>query len=332
MTAVPATLLGDPAFAVSEEISARDLNNLYLTSCYFRDRERFQAFCGLYALMRVIDDRVDAIADRGALSASERAGEHAVVDAWRHAFLHGELDREAIAACSHPQALEILQAASRAMALFPVPTSLWENFFVAMHADLDQARFATYGDFLAYTEGASVAPTTIYLFLLAANRPAVGEPYTTPAEFDLIGCGRHLGTFAYLAHILRDLAEDLLATEAGLIYVALDDLARHGLGEEELREDLAAGRGRPALRALTAELTARARDHHADGRALLAPLRGRIEPDCAYILELIVEIYDEILRRIEACGFDPMTGRHQLSLDDKQAIAARVAERVGFEP
>ncbi len=335
MTApVPATLQGDASFEVAEAISARDLNNLYLTSCYFRDRERFQAFCGLYALMRVIDDRVDAIADRSALSEEERYVEHAVIDAWAAAFIQAsegmEVSRQDILACESAQAPQLLAAAAASMRLFPVPLSLWQNFFRAMHADVDQARFATYADFLAYTEGASVAPTTIYLYLLAAEREGEG-PYVLPQGFDLLLCGRHLGTFAYLAHILRDLAEDLEATEQGLLYLAIEDLETYGLSEEDLRHDLKRKAASGKLKKLVEDLVGRSRRHLESGRALLEPLGGRLSADCAYILELIVTIYDQILSRIEEEGHDPMRGGHQLSLEQKQEIATEVASRVGFE-
>ncbi len=330
----PKTLQGETSFEVAAAISARDLNNLYLTSCYFTDRERFQAFCGLYALMRVIDDRVDAITDRTALPDGERAQEHGVVDAWASAFVSAvcgaEVSRQDLLACESADAPLLLDAAALSMHLFPVPLALWQNFFRAMHADLDQARFATYAEFLDYTEGASVAPTTIYLYLLAAQRQGDDGPYLLPEDFDLIECGRHLGTFAYLAHILRDLAEDLAATAEGLVYLATEDLLAFGLDEAALREDLAAGRARPALHALVAELVARSRSHLEAGRALLEPLAGRLSPDCAFILELIVTLYDRILGRIEAADHDPMRGAHQLTLEQKHEIAAEVAARTGF--
>lgn len=334
MTAlVPSTLLGDASFEVAEAISARDLNNLYLTSCYFADRERFQAFCGLYALMRVIDDRVDAITDRTALAPDERDREHGVIDAWASSFIQAteglEVSRQDLFACETADAPALLEASSRSMRLFPVPLSLWQSFFRAMHADVDQARFGTYAEFLDYTEGASVAPTTIYLYLLAAQRQGDG-PYLVPSGFELIECGRHLGTFAYLAHILRDLAEDLEATSQGLVYVSLEDLAAFGLDEAALREDLARKEARPELRDLVAALAARSREHLEAGRAMLQPLAGRLTPDCAFILELIVGLYDEILRRIEDADFDPMRGVHHLSLEQKQDLARAVAARVGF--
>ena len=331
---IPATLQGDVSFEVSEAISARDLNNLYITSCYFRDRERYLAFCGLYALMRVIDDRVDAIADRSALTAEQRDREHDVIDAWAAAFVQAAegqpVSQQDLLACESPDAPALITAAARSMQLFPVPLSLWQNFFRAMHADVDQARFSTYANFLDYTEGASVAPTTIYLYLLAAERQGDGA-YLLPPAFDLLQCGRHLGTFAYLAHILRDLAEDLEATAQGLIYVSLEDLAAFGLGEAALREDHGRRAARPELRALCAELVGRSRHHLEAGRALLAPLAGRTSADCAFILDLIVTLYDHILQRIEAADCDPMRGEHHLTLEQKQEIARAVAARAGFE-
>lgn len=324
------TILGnDEAFQAAEIIAARDHNNLYLTSCFFQDRERYFAFCGLYALMRVIDDRVDSIPDRDALAPEAKAREKAVIAAWRRAFLAESSSAADLAACEHEQASELLSAARRAMALFPLPVVLWENFFAAMEKDLDQARFPTFADFLDYTEGASVAPTTIYLYLLSAQLENEGR-YRVPADFDLIGCGRHLGTFAYIAHIVRDLAADLRATRRGLLYLATDDLAAHGMAEVDLFRDLEQGRAGAGLLALVTDLIGRARAYLEKGRRQAQILEGRLTPDCAYILELIVSIYEEVLRKIERSGSDPLRGEHHLTNAEKQEIALRVATVTRF--
>ncbi len=324
------------AYSSAETIAARDLNNLYLTSCYFADRQRYWAFCAMYSVMRVVDDRIDAIPSRSDLDTDQRQREHAVVDAWAAALEGAQrgapASRRQIAACEDPQAADLLQVCADAMHRFPVPLSLWRNFFAAMHLDLDQPRFATYQGFLDYTEGASVAPTTIYLYLISAQQAAPGEPYLLPADFDLIGCGRHLGTFAYLGHIVRDLAEDLATGDEGLIYVATDDLTHFGLDEAALRRDLAAKKASPALRQLVAELRLRSGRHLTAGRRLLAPLSGSLAADCSYILELILTIYQRVLGKIEQAGDDPMAERHRLSMEEKEEIALEVAERVGFAP
>lgn len=320
---------------VAEAIAAKDLNNLYLTSCYFADPQRYAAFCSLYALMRVIDDRVDELPQDP--EAFDAAAEHAVLDGWEKALfgaLGGEPPPAGLASrCGMPEARTLIDGAVAAMRRFPFPDILWRNFFVAMHRDVEQVRFESYDDFLAYTEGASVAPTSIYLYLVAAGRLADGGgTYRLPADFDLIRCGRHLGVFSYLAHILRDLALDLATGERGLLYLARDDLDSFGLDEAQLRRDLERRHAGEPLRRLAAELARRARDERRRGLGYLEPLAGRLEADCAFILEVILEIYRQALDKLAACDYDPMAGRHHLSLEEKLATAARTAERLGFEP
>ena len=319
--------------ALAEAIAAKDLNNLYLTSCYFADPAKYSAFCSLYALMRVIDDRVDELQQDPA--AFDVAGEHDVLRAWEEALFAaagGTVPPPRLAArCGMPEARSLVTGSAEAMARFPFPDSLWRNFFTAMHRDVQQSRFETYDEFLDYTEGASVAPTSIYLYLVAARDATGSGVYVLPAGFDLIRCGRYLGVFSYLAHILRDMALDLSTGERGLLYLAREDLLRFGLDEAMLRQDLEKGRARESLRALTVELVRRARDARDRGAAYLDALGGKMDPDCKFILEIIVDIYGQALDKLAAASFDPMAGRHHLSLEEKYATVARAAQRLGFE-
>lgn len=328
-----ATRSRPPAPALAEAIAAKDLNNLYLTSCFFADPARYDAFCSLYALMRVIDDRVDDLPqDPGSFDA---AAEHDVLRSWEEALFAAAGGAEPAPGlgtrCGMPEARQLVTGAAGAMERFPFPPSLWRNFFVAMHRDVEQVRFATYDEFLEYTEGASVAPTSIYLYLVAAGNADGSGVYRLPEGFDLVRCGRQLGLFSYLAHILRDLALDLGTGERGLLYVAREDLDRFGLDETMLREDLARGRARNELRRLAAELARRARAARDRGAAYLDALDGRLEADCGFILEVILAIYGQALEKLAAASFDPMAGRHHLSLAEKLAIVGDAAERLGFD-
>ncbi len=320
-------------WAVAEEIAAKDLNNLYLTSSYFTDPERYRAFCALYAVMRIVDDRIDDIPSRRQFTAADREREHAVVHAW-HRALTGTPESTPtagqIAGCDTPQARDLLHAASEAMRLFPVPFRLWDNFFAAMHQDIECPRFATYRDFLDYTEGASVAPTTIYLYLICASPAAAGEPYRPPPDFEIIDCGRALGTFAYLGHILRDLAQDLATGEEGLLYLAADDMEARGVNEAILRADATRKRASEPVLALVRALVERSWAAHREGRELLRPLAGRLAPDRAFIIELIVTIYERVIAKIAACNYDPLRGDHRLTMAEKQRIVRDTAARVGY--
>ena len=330
-------------WAAAERIASQDLNNLYLTSSFFVDSKRYLAFCALYAVMRVVDDRIDAIPSRRKLNSGSREREHAVVVAWQEAMAaaHGTrrdvsledvASPEGVARCENPEAGELISAAAEAMRVFPVPFILWDNFFTAMHQDIDSERFAAYTDFLHYTEGASVAPTTIYLYLITARSAQSGEPYRVPENFDLIACGRALGTFAYLGHILRDLTQDLATGERGLLYLAADDMTAHGVSEAMLHADAARGQASDQVVALVRTLVERSWAGQREGRELLRPLAGRLEPDCAFIIELIITIYERVLEKITACDFDPMRGAHRLTMREKKNIIHDTASRVGYRP
>jgi phytoene synthase len=326
------------AYSLAESIAARDLNNLYLTSRFFADPHRFRAFCVFYAIMRLVDDRVDELCARRGVPEEERERVAAEVERWRRAIEGAYREGGGVEVPRVPVLEDgddpdagraLLEAFMDSNARFRVPHALWRNFFAAMRRDLEDERFATYEEFLEYAEGATVAPTTIYLVLLASEVPADG-PYEPPPGFDFVGCGRHLGLFAYLTHILRDLPQDLAAGERGLLYLAGDDMARFGVTEKTLRRDLARGAAGRGLRELLAELGGRAWGHLEAGRALLDALEGRLTADCAFILELIVAIYEEALGRIAAVEFDPFPERHRLGLLAKKEIVVRTARRVGF--
>jgi phytoene/squalene synthetase len=213
--------------------------------------------------------------------------------------------------------------------VFPISIELWTDFFSAMRSDIAENAISRWDDFLAYAAGAAVAPTTIYLSLIAGRRDDGVGPAELPRGFNLYECGRHLGIFAYLAHIIRDLAKDILDTPTRLC-MACEDMAAHGVNLEMLRSEARRGRASPATRSLVGELLQRARWHLAEGKALAAPVRQTLDSDCRFVLELIIAIYEQVIAKIEACGRDPMAERHFLTRREQSEIVSRVAARTGF--
>ncbi|MDH3207550.1 MAG: squalene/phytoene synthase family protein [Gemmatimonadota bacterium] len=317
------------ARAVSEAIASKDLNNLFRTSCLFRNRARYWAFCAYYSVMRVVDDRIDNLPSRAGLSPQARRAEHEVVSAWESAVARCYADEVAAQstweACQLTQARELLEAFTDSLEVVRPPEFLWSGFFRSMHWDLDHSRFRTWEEFLEYAEGASVAPTTVYLYVITSQLGASGG--TVPEGFDIVRCGRHLGRFAYLGHILRDLAEDLMLGDSGLIYLPLDEMAAFGVTEAMLFSDLRRGRASDDTRLLVSELVTRARDHLAEGQLLLGPLKGKLEEDCDLVLALILATYERVLDKIQSCDFDVMGTRHRLTSPEKEALLVELAGR-----
>jgi phytoene synthase len=320
--------------SVAERIAAADLNNLYISSRFFREPEKYFAFCAFYAVMRVVDDRIDDLPSRTGLSAEERQAEHEVVRAWEEgiaaAYEDRRPDRATLDRCAHDDAGALLAAVAASLRSFRVPSGLWGDFFRAMHHDVDRSRFQTWQEFLDYAEGASVSPTTIYLFLIASRQDRVGDQFWTPDNFDTRLCGHHLGLFAYLGHIVRDLGEDLSTGKEGLLYFAREDMEANGVTERRLFSDLSRRKASVETRNLIRDLLKRAKEHLSQGRGLMEGSESWLEPDCRFILELIVTMYEEVIDKIESCGFDPFAGRHRLSRAEKERIVRGVAARTGF--
>lgn len=331
---LPDDLSQTDSFAIAEAIASRDRNNLYVTSTFFQHPVRYEAFCAYYALMRVVDDRIDDLRATGSLSPLIRQRELDVVAAWEEAMnLCSVGDRfpdSLVEGCQHKDARSLVKAVSAALQRLPVMPSLWTNFFAAMRSDLTRTGFANWYDFLAYAEGATVAPTTMYLTIVTASLDGDCKQSEVPAGFDLVACGRHLGIFAYLGHIVRDLAVDLLNPDAMLMYFTDDDMRHHGVSPSTLCADLARHRASPPTRRLVREILKRAHGHLAEGRRLMRPVEASLSHDCRFILELIITLYECLVMKLVACGYDPLSDRHWLTLDDQREITREVADRTGY--
>ncbi len=310
----------DSALEVCERIAARDCSSLYLTSQFLEDRSRYNAFIAMYAVMRLIDDIIDSVPHRARLSAEERAGLETELDSW---------DARIRAACEgHPCGDPRDVALAAAMLTFPVPVRVWRNFIDAMRFDVRHSRFSDFAEFLAYAEGATVAPAVIYVFLLTSLKDERSGRYLV-GGFDFETCGRELGLFAYLAHILRDVARDMRVDRTGLIYLSREDLRRHNLNDEALRGLIERGAGDDRWRTLVKDICGRAYAMEAHGTLMAEAQYGRMPRDCAFILCLIIRIYSDLLRRIGAAPDEVLRG-DPIPTTPEKAVLVSVARRTGY--
>lgn len=269
----------DASYAHCEQI-ARDRAKNFYYSFLVLPRHKRLAMCAVYAFMRECDDLSD-----------EAGATHARLDAWR-----ADLDRVLDGATlNHP----IWPAFADTVKRFNIPRQYLYDMITGVTSDLTFTQPRTFDDLYLYCyRVASVVGLTItHIFGFSDPRA--------------LAMAEKCGIAFQLTNILRDVGEDLGLKRS---YLPLDLIEKHGV----TAIDFAGPRVTPPLRALLADLGARASEYYAFSR----PLIGMVDADSRGSLWALIEIYSRLFKRIEASGFEVLAERHRLSTPKKLWILA----------
>lgn len=184
---------------------------------------------------------------------------------------------------------------------FELPRRSFEDLIDGVEMDLRHARYATFDALYEYCWRVAGAVGLICL-------PIFGCRERGSRDYAM-----HLGVALQLTNIVRDVAADL---RQGRIYLPQEDLARFGCTEAGLR----AGVARGPVRDLLAFECGRAREYYARARAALPP------PDAPRLVaaEIMGRIYEDILVRVEASGYDVFTRRIRVPRPRRAWLALQV--------
>ena len=266
----------DASYARCNSIARASRSSFYLAFFGLR-KEKRNALCALYAFMRLVDDASDEPGDLE----SKRRG----LARWR-----GLLDE---AASGRTQGHAILPALADTITRFEIPTRYFHDLILGAEMDLTVASYATFDRLseYCYRVAGTVGLTCLHVFgFRDARAPDLAE---------------RLGLAFQLTNILRDVQADY---EMGRIYLPLDELARFGVGEQDLRGPL-----KPALCELLAFSAERAWRFYQEG----APLVAQVDSDSRATLWALIRTYSSLLARIQERGFDVFSSRVSLSSAEK---------------
>jgi phytoene/squalene synthetase len=229
--------------------------------------------------MRAIDDLVDGVKSQGSpLLEAARASK---INEWVHAIKddqHNDIHQRRLA--------ETLER-------FRIPLWPWRKLAESMIYDIYHSGFNTFQDFLTYSEGAAVAPGSIFTFLCGV-RKADGE-YHAPL-FDAQEASRPTALYCYLVHILRDFQKD---QNENLNYFSDDLIAKCGLNPSKLREMAVGGEVSSGLRSLMGRYVRLAEGYGRESRGALEKISPHLEPRYLLSLEVLHSLYDQILERVD---------------------------------
>lgn len=292
-----------------ENIAKQKNPFLYFVSSFFEDKNKFKAFCSTYASMRILDDYIDSIKNRTKLNRYEKIFYLKEISKWE----------TLITDCYNGKRVEnpILLALADTFKTFNVQLSPWANLATAMRWDIENSRFNTFKDFLEYTEGAAIAPATVFTSVLAARE--IGDEYDCFVNVnDPYIYSKDLAIFCYLTHILRDVSIDLELSEDGLIYLPLEDLDNFSISENDLWNFKNSKSINANFKRLMMHQIQRAGKFRETGRAILDTFFKKLEPDCKFIMSLLVSLYERSMDKIVKVGYNIFNGEHKL--DDTEIL------------
>lgn len=192
---------------------------------------------------------------------------------------------------------------------FDLPARPFEDLIDGVAMDVGMPRYRTFADLREYCYRVASTVGLVCVRIFGCHGDAV-DAYAV-----------QLGLALQLTNILRDVPVDLAK---GRLYIPQDELERFGCTEA----DLARGLMTDGVRRLLAFQSARAHAHYDEARRLL-PRGDRRRLVAAVIMGAI---YEAILRRIDARGFDVFSEVVRVPRPRRAVIAAATWLRVAATP
>jgi 15-cis-phytoene synthase len=271
------------------EVARHEARNFY-PSFLLLPADRRRSMCALYAFLRRSDD----IADEPGPVPSKQAA----LESWR-ATLAARVAGGGAGPTADPW--PGWAALADTVARHAIPVRHLDEVLDGVAMDLEPRPFATFDELHGYCYHVATAVGLCCLHIWGFR----SEGGRAEALADATGQALQL------TNIIRDVAED---ARNGRVYLPADDLARFGVGHDDLT---AAHAGEPLRRLLEFEAR-RAYDYYAQAR----PLAGLVDPVGRPVLVALVGVYQALLDEIARRRYDVLAGRVSVPRWRKLAIVA----------
>lgn len=248
---------------------------------------RRAAILAVWDFCRAVDDEVDE--GEGRTTDDRRAG----LQRWR----------QEVAACfgEGTPVTAVGRALAPHVSAYRLPRLPFDQLIDGCEMDLGPVRFAHFCELRSYCYRVASTVGLICIEIFGYENPATRQ------------YAEELGLALQLTNILRDVRGDLAR---GRLYIPLDELAAHGVSED----DLGRGARTPAVLALLERQANRARDQFARAEAALPAEDAR----ALVAARIMGAIYRDLLDRIVARDYDVFSSRVRVSTPRKAWIALRI--------
>lgn len=253
-----------------------------LIAASFWDNDRYCAAKTCYRFMRKIDDLID----------NHKAANKMIAPDEKKAFLTDVskwLEMIVISEDCNPEKEALIKTVEK----FRLPLWTLESFARSMIYDINNDGFRTLEEFIQYSQGASVAPASIFVHLSGLKQ--AGDGYREP-EFDVREAATPCALFSYLVHIVRDFQKDQLNN---LNYFADDLVRKNGLSRQDLNDIAHGSQVTAGFRNLIREYLGFADKYRRETIEIMKRIGPLMEPSYRVSLEIIFSLYLMVFERID---------------------------------
>ena len=254
------------AYRECQAFTRRRATNFYIAFSAL-PRDKRQAIYAAYAYAGTVDDAVD---DAG--TQEERAAALAQAHGLLHAAYHG----------GEAEPSWLTMGLADAIERYDIPRDHFEELVLGMEHDLTNTRYDTFADLEQYCYRAASVIGLICICIFGYDRSQ-----TQLATSSAVAMGKAL----QITNIMRDVKED---AERGRIYIAQEDLALHGLSDDDILGNVY----HAPFRNLMADYAQRAYAFYREGDRLIPLLDGPRSRACCNGLQGVYRmILDAIVER-----------------------------------
>ena len=253
-----------------------------LIAANFWEEDRYIAAKTCYKFMRSIDDLIDDYkASNKKIGPEEKQEFLTNVSNWLKLII--ATDGSEIV---HKELTDTIEK-------FRIPLWPLEAFAKSMVYDINNDGFPTLNSFLEYSQGASVAPASIFVHLNSLIRK--NGIYEAPA-FNVREAATPCAIFSYIVHIIRDFQKDQLNN---LNYFADELLIEYNLTRYDLMKFAHGYAVNSNFRNLIKEYYTLADEYRIRTYETIKQLKPLLEPRYQLSLEIIFDLYLMIFERID---------------------------------
>jgi len=253
-----------------------------LIAAKFWDERRYFAAKVCYRFMRMIDDHID-----------ERKAKDDTIGCLEKQMLTEKVNSWIECLDKTPDNDPYIKELADTVSTFRIPLQLFHNFAKSMLYDINHNGFSTLKEFMDYSEGASVAPASVFVHLCCLTEEN-GE-YKSP-DFDVVQVARPCAIFSYIVHIIRDFQEDQLKN---LNYFAADILDRNNLLPSDLKEIANGSPVTDSFRNVIEEYYYHAQSYGEQTLNELQNLTTKLSGRYLLSLHIIYNLYKQVFDRID---------------------------------